>query len=274
MDKSVGTSIKKSDGALHHDLAGREHWNSVYRSGTLGTDRWFPADYNSVVLERALVGQVEQTNARSVLEVGCGNSSWLSYLAHKTGAAVTGLDYSEAGCMLARQRLSNERVDGKVICGDLFQADVESVGQHDFVFSLGLVEHFGDLVGTLAKLLTFVRPGGTLFTEVPNLKSIHGLLSWLWQPELFAKHRVITKGQLLTAYERLGLQSVSGHHIGMFSLDIVAWEIYPRWPALAPSVAPRVRRVNKWLDALLRRREWFHGSAPLSPFIYVVGKKL
>jgi 2-polyprenyl-3-methyl-5-hydroxy-6-metoxy-1,4-benzoquinol methylase len=256
------------------DIAGKEHWDSIYRTKDSAQVSWRPGSYDELVLEHALLGQIERLKPRTLLEVGCGNSLWLPYLARKTGAKVAGMDYSEAGCELARQRLRSQEVEGKVWCGDLFRANLEEVGQYDFVFSLGLVEHFSDLEGVLSALLRFVRPGGALFTEVPNLRSVHGLMTWAWQPELFGKHELVSKKHLRRAYEHLGLKDIRQQYLGTFSLDIVGWSIYPRWPRLATHVAPRISQFNeRFVDYYLRRLGWFRGIAPLAPYLYTVGTK-
>lgn len=255
------------------DLAGIKHWDTVYRGAQKVHPGWRPWGYDSQTLEHALMTQIERWKPRSILEVGCGNSVWLPYLAHKTGAAVAGIDYSEQGCELVRQRLAIEGVEGKIFCVDMFEADTTQVGQYDFVYSLGVVEHFTDLEKVLSKLLSFVAPGGVLFTEVPNLRSIHGLLSWIWQPELLAKHELVSKGQLIRAYKRLGLTDVSARYAGLFSLNIVAWELYQRWPKLGKRVVPPIRTVHRHMDYRLGQLGIYRGIAPLSPFLYVVGQK-
>lgn len=255
------------------DLAGVEHCNGVYRAAGPAGAGWEPEDYDSLVLADALLSEIASARPLSLLEVGCGNTPWLPYLGRRTGLPVKGMDYSPAGCDLARDRLAAEGVEGEIVCADLFRVDPDVVGRHGFVFSLGLVEHFTDLEDVLGKLAALVRPGGSLFTEVPNLRSIHGALSWIWQPELFAKHRRIGRSRLAEAHRRVGLEHVRARYRGVFSLDIVAWETYPRWPRLAPIVAPRVRRLHGRIERLLRRTGWLGGTAPFAPFLYAVGRR-
>ncbi len=256
------------------DLAGIEHWDSVYE--TVGpTVGWSePTDYGSIALTRALIAEIERYQPKTVLEVGCGNSVWLPYVALNTKAEVAGLDYSETGCQLARGRLAAAGATGKVLCGDLFNIKAAEVGSYDFVYSLGMVEHFTDTVEVLSRLLDLVNPGGALFTEVPNLKSIHGLLSWIWQPELLAKHNPLGKKDLVTAYQKLALEEIKSRFVGIFSLDIVAWPIYHRWPKLAPHLMPTIMRARNSVDYRMRRRgNYGDGTAPLAPYLCVIGRK-
>lgn len=255
------------------DLADVKHWDEIYRNSHSVSSRRYPKGYEELTLEHVLLREISRCDAKSLLEVGCGNSFWLPYLATKTGAIVSGVDYSEEGCKLARQHLAAGGVPGRVFCADLFQANRDEIGQHDFVFSLGVVEHFTDLNGVLSKLLEFVNPGGVLFTEVPNILSIHGALSWIWQPQLLAKHKLVSRRHLVNAYKLLGMENIRAGYFGLFSLNIVAWEVYPRWPGLVPVVAPLVRRINSYLNYLLCRTGKFRGISPLAPFLCVVGHK-
>jgi SAM-dependent methyltransferase len=256
------------------DLAGIEHWDSRYRTAGPAEVWCEPSDYGSIALTRELIAEIERSKPASILEVGCGNSIWLPYVGLKSEATVAGLDYSEVGCELARSQLAAAGVPGRIFCGDLFNINAAEVGRYDFVYSLGMVEHFTDTVEVLSKLLGLVNPGGVLFTEVPNLKSIHGLLSWIWQPELLAKHYPLGKRDLITAYKKLGLEEVRGHFAGVFSLDIVAWPIYPRWPRLAPWLLPTITRARNSVDYRMRRWGRFEGgTAPLAPYLCVIGHK-
>jgi SAM-dependent methyltransferase len=257
------------------DLASPEHWTSRYEmQGRLVEPGWHPADYNSLVIERALFKAMARSKPQTIFEVGCGASTWLPYLAQKTGAAVAGIDYSELGCELARAHLQAEGMTGNIYCADIFTADVVEIGQYDFVFSLGVVEHFTDLAGILGAVARFVRPGGILFTEIPNLRSIHGVLGWMWQPKVLAQHVMHSKKDLVQAYLRLGLQDISAEYQGLFSLGIVAWGVEPRWPGLEKRLLPWIRKSVRASDGLLRKYGRFDTLIPfLSPFIFTVGLK-
>jgi cyclopropane fatty-acyl-phospholipid synthase-like methyltransferase len=91
------------------------------------------------------------------LEVGCAGGRWLVYFHRAFGYSVTGCDYSETGCETARQALSRAGIAGEVIQDDLFRLE----GRWDVVFSGGLVEHFTDAKGVLAKFLSLLNGGGS-----------------------------------------------------------------------------------------------------------------
>ena len=220
-----------------------------------------------------LLQEIDRYCPASILEVGCGNSKWLPYLAKKRSLSVFGLDYSEEGCELVRRLLKAEKIDGTIFCQDMFTAQPSDIGQFDFVYSLGVVEHFSDLKNALSQLMKFVKPGGVLLTEVPNMHSLHGLLVCLYQPELFAKHRLIGKKELHDAHTALGIKEVRSAFLGLFSMGIVAWGIYQRFTWLDKIVLPIVQRLSTICEIVLKKIRSFQGIYLLAPFIYAVGHK-
>lgn len=256
------------------DLADKSHWDTVYHHAATGIELgWKPTSYDSLCIEHMLMAEIDRCMPETVLEIGCGNSTWLPYLAKKRNLKVSGMDYSEEGCELARQRLGAEGVSATVYCDDLFKADVNRIGQYDFVYTLGVVEHFSNLEDVLSNLLKFVKPGGTLLTEVPNIASMHGVLSWLYQPRQLDKHENTTRSMLTRAYSNLSLTDIHSQYWGLFSLNMVAWGFNQRFPKLDSIILPIVRRVVYYSDIILKVMKVFKGILPFAPFIYIVGKK-
>lgn len=256
------------------DLAQKDHWDLMYSGVEAGpSPGWAPASYDELALGHMLLTEIDRCKPGSLLEVGCGNSVWLPYLAKKRNLRVSGVDYSEEGCRLARKRLEAEGVEGTVYCCDLFTTDAAAAGQFDFVYSLGVVEHFSDVVGVLSHLLKFVKPGGCLLTEVPNLYSMHGVMSYLYQPALLRKHRIVTRDGLLAGYRTAGLLEPRCDYVGRFSLGVTAWGAYQRFPSLDRILLPVVYRLADLADSVLVPSKRFGGSAGFAPFLYAVGKK-
>ncbi|MCC6639662.1 MAG: class I SAM-dependent methyltransferase [Deltaproteobacteria bacterium] len=257
------------------DLAQQSHWDGLYadaKAAPAYRPDWTPRHYDDRTIEDMLLTSIRRQRAASVLEVGCGNSVWLPHLARAAGVAVAGLDYSPLGCDLARRNLALGGVSGPIFCGNVFEAEPHDVGRHDLVFSLGLVEHFADLDGVLRALLRFVKPGGMLLTEIPNMPSIHGLLSWVWQPDILRKHQRIDRRQLVEAHRRIGLLDVEGRYLGAASISVVGWEIESRWKLGSKTVPWLVRRADRVVQrAVLRRVRRFGGVAPFAPFISATG---
>lgn len=256
------------------DLADKSHWDKVYHQATMRIEPgWKPVSYDSLCIEHILLTEIDRYRPETILEVGCGNSTWLPYLARKRNLKVAGMDYSEEGCELARGRLIAEDVSGDIYCKDLFKTGTDEVGQYDFVYSLGVVEHFLNLEDSLSHLIQFVKPGGVLLTEVPNLYSIHGILSWVYQPRQLAKHEIVKKNKLEQAYNKLAFSNIHASYVGLFTLNIVAWGIEQRFPTVDRFVLPVVRNMIWIFDEIIRRIRTFKGISWFSPFLYVVGTR-
>ncbi len=256
------------------DLAKKQYWDEVYGalSDTNGAD-WSPRGYEERVLGHELARVLRHSRPTSALEVGCGDSPWLPYLAREYHLEVAGIDYSERGCELARHRLQQASTRGTVYCRDLFTLSPEETGTFDLVFSLGVVEHFADLNNVLSRLLRFVRPGGVLFTSVPNLRSLHGLGMWIYQPEVLAKHRVITREELAHTYQRLGLRDIRTGHAGFASVGIVSRGVQPRFRQLDGLVVPLAQGANILFQMVMKHLPVSGGLPWLAPFIVASGVK-
>jgi len=256
------------------DLAAKEHWRKVYEGPrSTGAGEWVPVSHEDLALEHMLMKVIEGNRPASILEIGCGDSVWLPYLSKRLGLELAGMDYSEEGCALARRRLAAAGVHAPVYCADLFVADPADVGMYDFVYSLGVVEHFSNLEDVLSHMLKFVRPGGILLAEVPNLRSVHGLLMWMYQPLILAKHVSLSKKRLENAFLKLSMHDIDSGCLGLFSLGIVSWGHSPRFQVLDALLLPVMKKARVALRVLLGRIRFYRGLSLLSPFLYVTGRK-
>ena len=80
----------------------------------------------------------------SLIELGCGGSSYLPYLAKKyNNLQLFGMDKSLMGCKLAVIGIDGGISKVNVFQGDVLQCPLKS-GNFDIVFSLGLIEHFDE----------------------------------------------------------------------------------------------------------------------------------
>jgi 2-polyprenyl-6-hydroxyphenyl methylase/3-demethylubiquinone-9 3-methyltransferase len=256
------------------DLAHEEHWDAFYQRRTELIRTWSPRSYLEFLLDHLLSSEVKRARPESILEVGCGDSVFLTHLGAKSGASrVCGLDYSKLGCELARTRLAASGQNGEIFCRDLFQTTASDIGQYDFVYSLGMVEHFSDLPAVVAKLCEFLKPGGVLVTEVPNLFSLYGLLCRIYQPRVMAKHRIIRYGHLTKAYRSSGLVDLRGGLIGAGTVGLLAWGVEPRWPRYDQQMRNLADKLYERIDAPLLRRRVTRGIPGIAPYVYAAGSK-
>src|SRR6266545_905585 len=124
-----------------------------------------------------------------VLEVGFAPGKQLAYVSKVLGAVVTGVDYSEHGVDYARRLFQALGIQADLRREDIFQSTL-SRASFDFVYSVGLVEHFDDpsqIVRCHAELL---RPGGKALILIPNYSGMYGRLQRYFDPENLLIHNI------------------------------------------------------------------------------------
>jgi cyclopropane fatty-acyl-phospholipid synthase-like methyltransferase len=260
-------------------LTDETYWEGVWQAkdARLWADlRWVRGRYNHLVWDHILRARLRPENGRRLLEVGCAGGKWLLYF-HKTfGYAVTGCDYSERGCALARRNLEAAGIPGTILQKDLFTLS----GEFDVIYSYGLIEHFTAPRTVLEKFVSLLNPsGGTLISLVPNLTGLSGLYNRLLKPETFATHRVVTLNELQRWYEEAGLQKIEVGALGsfvpfMFPRDKIRKE-HPRFYRLlwAACLGPVTWSSNRLCIWLFRRFGVRVESPRFSGYLYAIGER-
>jgi len=143
-----------------------------------------------------------------LVEVGCGGSRFLPYFARTFGIEVSGLDYSNVGCDLARAILAKAGVRGTIVKGDMFDPPPELIRAFDVVASFGLVEHFEDTSKAIAACARLLRPGGVMVTLIPNFAGLYGWLYRFINPAIYEIHVPLTRKQLIAAHVGAGMDII------------------------------------------------------------------
>jgi SAM-dependent methyltransferase len=147
---------------------GKGSWDELWRSR-----KRLYVYRNVLKTAEHFLGEIEQ---KEILEVGCGRGATLLEFARR-GGNVTGLDYSEEALATCRELAGKsgnaERVS--FVNGDAKQLPFPSES-FDFVFSVGLIEHFEDPTEILAEQHRVLRKGGFLLVQVPQKYSVYTLL--------------------------------------------------------------------------------------------------
>ncbi len=135
---------------------------------------------------------VGNTNELSMLEIGCGNGSVLSYL-RESGIAVDGADIFLEGLQLCRRRGAIE---------GLYQVDIMAlpfIHSYDVVEALDVLEHIEDDAGALLEMNRALKPGGKLLITIPANKFLWGY----W--DIMAHHkRRYSRREIVTKLEQNG----------------------------------------------------------------------
>ena len=116
-----------------------------------------------------------------LLEVGCGTGDFLAE-AEAAGYEVLGVEYAEAACATANERLKHGRVEQ----GELKAAKLPD-SHFDVCVLNDVIEHVRDPIAFLREIQRVLRPGGALFIATPSLDSWSARFMkerWMeWKPE-------------------------------------------------------------------------------------------
>jgi 2-polyprenyl-6-hydroxyphenyl methylase/3-demethylubiquinone-9 3-methyltransferase len=210
-----------------------------------------------------------------VLELGCGGSRWLPYLAVKRGCSVVGIDVEPYAADLARTNLEGAGAKGEILCRDAFALhdNMDLLGRFDVVYSMGLLEHFDDPVRLLKVVSKYLRHGGRIITTVPNLRGVNWILQRLGDLEILETHVIYTETSLAHTHEEAGFETIASGRLGF----------YDGFMSAAGASTGRVRKnLHQWLCWLsnMSSEAWLRISrgklAPelswLSPYVFYVGK--
>ena len=113
---------------------------------------------------------------RDVLEIGVGAGTDFTQWV-RNGARATGVDLTEAGIELARERLDLLGLDAK-----LRQADAENLpfadNSFDIVYSYGVLHHTPNTKRAISEVHRVLRPGGTALIMIYRVPSWTGMNLW------------------------------------------------------------------------------------------------
>ena len=147
------------------------------------------------------------------------------------------LTFSELGCQLAERNLALAGAQGTIICEDLFTYVKKQSAAFDFVYSMGLIEHFSTPQAILENMYDLLKPGGTMLTITPNLRGMYTPIARVASPKLLATHEVILPVGLATALQDAGFHVTEyGYTGGPLKLSVVD---YSPWRAVIGQMGTR-----------------------------------
>lgn len=254
----------------------REYWDDIWVAGS-GHSINDPSDPSlgnrpiRVLDEYFRERLASAPKGARLLEIGCANSTWLPYFAHRFGLQVTGLDYSEVGCEAARSNLKENAVVADVVCADLFTPPEELKGRFDFVVSFGVVEHFEDTVQCLQAMATYLQPQGVMITNIPNMTGAVGWVQKAVNRPVFDIHVPLDRDDLARAHEEAGLvvrdcRYLMSTNFGVCNLNGVE-RGGPKWwvKKLFQAGLARFSILTWWMED---RGVHVPVARPLSPYVY------
>jgi cyclopropane-fatty-acyl-phospholipid synthase len=187
-----------------------------------------------------------------LLDVGCGWGSFAIHAAREHGVQVTGITLSPSQAELARRRVAEAGLEGRV---EIRVEDYRRLprGSFDAIASIGMSEHVGERqIDVYARsLFALLRPGGTLLNHAiagldPDDKPLEDLFSTRY---VFPDGETLPLSRVQLALERAGFhtQHVEGFRED-YSITLRHWaqrldEHLPRARELAGDERTRVWRL-------------------------------
>jgi SAM-dependent methyltransferase len=201
-----------------------EYWRSLELPIEIDKSRGVLVAEMTDVFDRFLASD----HPLSVLEIGGAPGQYGAYLYRRFGHSVTVFDSSPIGCEKARENFDLLGVPARVVEADLF-APPANLSRFDVVYSLGLIEHFGDVTEAVRAHVDLVVPGGLLLLGAPNLDGINAGLLRRLSPTFLSKHHV--EATYESTWDRfevdLGLQRLFRSYLGGFDPSMF-WRIESR----------------------------------------------
>jgi len=153
-----------------------------------------------------------------VLDVGCGWGSFSIHAASRHEVNVVGITLSEEQARLARERVSQAGLDGRVEIRVLDYRDLDD-GPFDAIASIGMVEHVGErrIDEYARRLAGLLKPGGRLLNHgIAHLHhSYHGVGDFT-DRYIFPDADPLHLSRILLALERAGFMV---EHVEEFGAD-------------------------------------------------------
>ena len=253
-------------------LTEHTYWESNYLSQGVPSHApltGFSNHCNRLILRELLKANLE---GKRVLEIGAGNSFWLPYLASQfpTGQ-FSGLDYSEQGCQLLRQRAEKANVKVDIHCVDMFKPSPQLLGQFDLVISFGVVEHFDNLGNTLSAMKAYLSAKGKLFTTIPNMAGLIGTFTNQFNKQVYEQHNPHDLPSFLDGHRQAGLNILNAGYLGSTNFGVLS-SCYGPQNDLKRQIGRALMGVSVatwWIDQHIAE---LPSSKTFSPYIYALSQ--
>jgi len=192
------------------------------------------------------------TDARSVLEFGCGEAPLGAAIKARQKCRVVGVEIDPRAAAIARKRID-----------DVYQGDVREIvsllhERFDWIVGGDIVEHLDEPWSFLAELRRISAPGGRLLLSLPNLSNV-SVVNDLLRGRFDYVYMGLTCAGHLRFFTRRSIEEM---------LDIAGWKV--------ESIETQAITVTPAAEELLAKLEasgaTFSRDDLLSPGYYVIGK--
>ena len=258
------TSVAPSEWAGYYEARGEE------------------ADFNQLDLtdfrnlhHRVMLDKIrEYFTGGSLLEVGAGDSDRLIDVCKRfSPEECVGLEFIPAGCERLKSKAAQAGAGIEVVCADMFSPPERLRRKFDFVMSFGVVEHFHDLPAVVAAIAAFAKPGGIVFTMIPNNKNtIYGSLMRRWNKQVYDMHVMYDAADLEKAHKAAGTTVLWNGPLVSSSFGVLSWCFKDRRPDFTYWIYKQLTRISKVGWFLESRFGLFKPTRYFAPYIVCVSR--
>lgn len=118
--------------------------------------------------------KVDDLEAKTVLDLGCLDGSFLLSVGKQLGCVVTGVDLTEDGISIAKERAAKFGVEADFHQGfveDWLETFVKEGRKFDVVTFFEIIEHVEDVQKCLTLIDKVLAPGGSVLVSTPDFES-------------------------------------------------------------------------------------------------------
>lgn len=210
---------------------------------------------------------------KEILEIGAGDSLWLPFLSKMYPASrFTGLDYSEVGCNMLLERARSQNVDIEIVQADFFKPPRALLNKFDVAISFGVVEHFDDLTEVLCAIKAFVKPGGWLFTMIPNMLGVMGWLTKKFNKEVYEAHTPHNLASFIKGHENAELDVIKASYLCSTNFGMLAMSVQNARQA-THEFYRFLTRVSKFIWIFESHLFRLPTSVAFSPYIFCISRR-
>lgn len=223
---------------------------------------WTPFDTAFLATLRALEPYV--TAKLNFLEVGFAPGKILAWAALKRGANVSGVDYSESGCLTARRYFERAKVSADIRCENVFDTSLNA-DTFDVVFSRGVIEHFDEPRLIVKKHVELTKKHGLIIILIPNYSGIWRRIQGKIDPKNLSIHNtdIMSPGALEALFDMDSCSIEKSGYLGPLSLSHLSMN------RILPSfVANNLTRAVELLSTLLP-----FPAHKFAPQVFVIARK-
>lgn len=259
------------------DKAGATYWDDVWQGQAIpdAFDPGVKTRHNHIhrgLHETFIELFAQHSHGTELLEIGAARSIWLPYFARTFGFHVSGIDYSQLGCMQAEAILRHAGVSGRIALTDFSAPPDDMLGASDVAVSFGVVEHYEDTAACVEMLARFLKPGGLMITIIPNMAGGPGWIEKRVCRSIYDVHVPLDPTALRHAHEQAGLSVVFSNYLlgaGFDSLIFSCWTDHSMYRVI--SRIPMALSLPFW--SLEKLKVGFKPNRITSPYVICLARR-